>query len=114
MAERLVDDMTEKWKPEQYKDTYAEDLMARIEKRVQAGETHAVTPESAEGAEPRKGAEVIDLVSLLRKSLDKKGKGAANDADAEEAPEERPKRAAARKPASRLSGGKKTAQRKRA
>ena len=113
MAERLVDDMTEKWKPDQYKDTYSDDLMARIEKRVEAGETHAITPESEDAAEPRKGAEVIDLVSLLRKSLDKKGK-AANDADAAEAPEQRPKRAAARKPASRLSGGKRTAQRKRA
>ena len=109
MGERLVDDMTEKWKPEQYKDTYSDDLMARIEKRVKAGETHVVTPVKDEDGEPRRGAEVIDLVSMLRKSLEKKGKPAANDEDAEE----RPKRAAARKPSSRLTG-KKAAQRKRA
>jgi DNA end-binding protein Ku len=99
MAERLVDDMTEKWKPESYKDTYTDDLMARIEKRVKAGETHIVTPESEEEGEPRKGAEVIDLVSMLRRSLEKKGK-AANDDDTSE---ERPKRAAARKSPSRIS-----------
>ena len=109
MAERLVDDMSEKWKPEQYTDTYTEDLMKRIEQRVAAGEIHAVARETEAAEEPRRGAEVIDLVSLLRKSLDKKGKS-AND---EEAPAERPKRAAARKSASRLPA-KKAAQRKRA
>ena len=111
MAERLVDDMTEKWNPEQYKDTYSADLLARIEARIEAGETHAITPVSEEKGEARKGAEVIDLVSLLRRSLDKKGK-AAND-ETEET-EERPKRAAARKPASRLSSKKSGTQRKRA
>ena len=55
---------------------------------------------------------MIDLVSLLRKSLDKKGKGAPADDAANEEVEERPKRAAARKPASRLP--KKTATKKRA
>lgn len=115
MAERLVDDMTEKWKPEQYKDTYSLDLMAQIEKKIKSGETHAITPASEEGAgEPRRGAEVIDLVSLLRRSLDKTGKGA----QAEEAPEaaqpsKQLKRAAARKSPSRLSK-KSPAQRKRA
>src|SRR6476620_10695198 len=44
MAERLVDDMTEKWKPEQYKDTYTDDLMKQIEKKIASGETHANTP----------------------------------------------------------------------
>jgi DNA end-binding protein Ku len=112
MAERLVDDMTEKWKPEQYKDTYRDDLMAQIEKKIQSGETHALTPATEDTAEPRRGAEVIDLVSLLRKSLDKTGKGSAATA-ANEEEKEQPKRAAARKPASRLP--KKTAtQRKRA
>jgi DNA end-binding protein Ku len=111
MAERLVDDMTEKWNPEQYKDTYTNDLLAQIEKKIKSGETHALTPPSEESGEPRRGAEVIDLVSLLRKSLDKKGKGAEAAEDEEEA-KARPRRAAARKPASRLP--KKTPARKRA
>jgi DNA end-binding protein Ku len=113
MAERLVADMTEKWKPELYKDTYSEDLMKRIEKRIKAGETHAITPAAEDGAEPRQGAEVIDLVSLLRRSLDKKGK-AANDEEEEDTVKERPKRAAARKSPSRLAGKKAGTQRKRA
>ena len=39
LAKRLVADMTEKWKPEQYHDTYREDLEAQIERRVKAGNT---------------------------------------------------------------------------
>jgi DNA end-binding protein Ku len=113
MAERLVDDMTEEWNPEQYKDTYTSDLMARIEQRVKAGETHVITPESEETGEPRRGAEVIDLVSMLRRSLESKGK-ASNDDQAGEGGKERPKRAAARKSPSRVAGKKVAAQRKRA
>jgi DNA end-binding protein Ku len=109
MAGRLVDDMTEKWNPEQYKDTYTDDLMAQIEKKIKSGETHALTPPSEESGEPRRGAEVIDLVSLLRKSLDRQGKGAEPE---EEETKAQPKRAAARKPASRLP--KKAPARKRA
>ena len=112
MAERLVEDMTDDWKPEQYKDTYTSDLMARIDARIKSGETHTITPESEDAAEPRRGAEVIDLVSLLRRSLDQKGKSAPSETEEEDA-RQRPKRAAARKSASRLPK-KATAQRKRA
>jgi DNA end-binding protein Ku len=119
MGERLVEDMSEPWRPEQYKDTYAADLMARIEDKIKAGETHLITPEAKEDREARTGAEVIDLVSLLRRSLDQKGKSqpqAANEEEKEtELTEKAPaKRAAARKPASRLSGKKTATQRKRA
>ncbi|HUP93429.1 MAG TPA: Ku protein [Burkholderiales bacterium] len=111
MAERLVDDMTEKWNPEQFKDTYSADLLARIEAKIKSGETHVITPAGKEEAEPRRGAEVIDLVSLLRRSLDKKAPKSTAAAEAQEKAE--PKRAAARKSPSRLSK-KAPAQRKRA
>jgi DNA end-binding protein Ku len=113
MAERLVDDMTDDWKPEQFKDTYTSDLMARIDQRIKAGETHLVTPESGDAAEPRRGAEVIDLVSMLRRSLESKGK-TSDAADETDAGQERPKRAAARKSPSRVAAKKAPAQRKRA
>ena len=109
MAERLVDDMTEKWKPEQYTDTYHDDLMARIEGKVKSGETHLITPAAKEEGEPRRSAEVIDLVSLLRRSLEK-GKGSEPPAKDEQ---KRLKRASAGKAPSRISA-KKATQRKRA
>ena len=105
MAERLVDDMSDEWTPGKYKDTYTGDLMERIEDRIKAGQTHVITPESDETHEPHRGAEVIDLVSMLRRSLEQTEKGgAANDEKApRETAAERPKRAAARKAPSRIS-----------
>ena len=74
MAQRLVDGMTAKWNPEEYRDTYHEDLMALIERRVQAGQTEVIIEPSQEGEErPAKG-EVIDLMALLKRSVEAKGK----------------------------------------
>ena len=74
MARRLVDGMSASWKPEEHRDTYHADLLALIEKRVQAGQTEMVTePSSDEEKRPAKG-EVVDLMALLKKSVEEKGK----------------------------------------
>ena len=71
MAMRLVEDMADDWRPEKYKDTFRQDLLARIEEKVKAGQTEEITePEKERKAE--KGAEVIDLMSLLKQSIEKK------------------------------------------
>lgn len=78
MALQLVEEMSEPFAPKKYKDTYRDDLMARVKKKVKAGDTEVV--EEPEGsAEPRQSAEVIDMVALLKKSL---GKGRATPAAA--------------------------------
>ena len=64
LAKRLIDDMTEHWKPGEFKDTYHDDLMARIRQKVKTRETNEVT-EPAEGEAPRRSAEVIDLMAAL-------------------------------------------------
>ena len=71
MALRLIDDMADKWQPEKYHDTYHEDLLKRIEEKVKAGQTEELTEPSRE-AKAEKGAEVIDLMALLRKSVEKR------------------------------------------
>ena len=69
MAKRLIEDMADDWKPGEYHDTYHEDLLRRIEEKVKAGETEEVTaPEKEEKA--AKSAEVLDLMSLLKKSVE--------------------------------------------
>ena len=69
MALRLIDDMADEWQPERYHDTYHEDLLKRIEEKIKAGQTERITePEKEEKA--GKGAEVIDLMSLLKKSVE--------------------------------------------
>jgi DNA end-binding protein Ku len=82
MALRLIDDMSEKWQPEKFKDTYRDDLMARIKEKIKQGQTEKITePEKGE-REPSR-ADVIDLMALLKKSV------ARN--------QEKPKRKSARK-----------------
>jgi len=69
MALRLIEDMAGAWQPEKYHDTYHEDLLKRIEEKVKAGQTEEITQPGKEEKAP-KGAEVIDLMSLLKKSVE--------------------------------------------
>lgn len=74
MARALLDDMTEAWHPEKYRDTYRDDVMALIEKKIEANQTHTITePEEGEAPAPS-SAKVIDLMELLKKSIGNKGK----------------------------------------
>jgi DNA end-binding protein Ku len=76
MAEQLVNGMVEEWDPDQYKDEYRKDLLARIKAKVQAGETEVI-PEPEEAEREREGAQVIDIMDLLKRSLEESrgGKG---------------------------------------
>jgi DNA end-binding protein Ku len=71
MALRLIDDMAEEWKPEKFKDTYRDDLMARIKEKIKQGQTEEITaPEK--GEKQTASADVIDLMALLKKSVERK------------------------------------------
>jgi DNA end-binding protein Ku len=74
MALKLIAEMSEPWKPEAFEDTYKHDLMKRIEQKVKAGQTHALTEPEGETAErAATGGKVVDLMSLLQRSLEQKG-----------------------------------------
>jgi DNA end-binding protein Ku len=101
MAMALVEGMSEEWKPEQYHDTYREDVIALVEKKVKAKETKTITMPGKEEARPR-SSNVVDLVALLQQSIGKKpGKVAAAPVSAEpdEDDDEPPPPRRARKPA---------------
>jgi DNA end-binding protein Ku len=114
LAKRLIEDMAGPWNPEEFEDTYNEDLMARIEAKIQSGETHVLTKPEAEAGEGR-SAQVIDLMELLKRSIDKTttkapraGKRAAkseaaNEATAEEEEVAKPRAAARARKASTAS-----------
>ena len=72
MAQRLVEDMVESWNPENYHDDYRDDLLQLIEQKAKAGETEVIEKPVSE--EIPKGAEIIDLMSLLKRSVDEKEK----------------------------------------
>jgi DNA end-binding protein Ku len=70
MAVRLVEGMSETWNPKRYKDTYAEDLMSLIRRKIASGKTSEI--DDTEPAAPRKKkGTVVDLMPLLKKSLEK-------------------------------------------
>ena len=96
LAKRLIEDMSEDWNPAQFKDTYHDDLMKRIEEKIARGETSLITKADTLEPEPS-SAQVIDLTELLRMSLS--GKKASND----DAAEERRKAAKGARPATRTS-----------
>ena len=73
MAKRLVQDMSADWKPEDYRDSFEDKIMALVEKKANEGKIEDV--ETATGEEERKTADVIDLTELLKRSLGGKSTG---------------------------------------
>jgi len=69
MAKSLIGSMTSKWQPEKYKDDYREALMEVIEEKVEAGGKE-IEEKPRKAPKPTK---VIDLVSVLQKSLEQSG-----------------------------------------
>ena len=69
MAKSLIDSMSSKWQPEKYKDDYREALMEVIEEKVEAGGKE-IEEKPKKAPKPTK---VIDLVSVLQKSLEQTG-----------------------------------------
>jgi DNA end-binding protein Ku len=70
MAEKLVTDMVDEFKPEKYEDEYRRDLMKLIHKKVKAGEINRV-PEDVEPKSRPQPTNIIDLAALLSQSLSK-------------------------------------------
>ena len=75
MASKLVEEMSDAWKPTHYKDTYHDDLIRLINKRIKAGETEVITAPAKDDEKPHSGnAKVIDLMVLLKRSVQQSGK----------------------------------------
>ncbi|NYT36249.1 Ku protein [Allopusillimonas soli] len=73
MGEQLVEDMSAPWKPEQFSDSFREQILALVREKAEAGETESVSePESHEHKDG--SAKILDLTEMLRRSLDKDGK----------------------------------------
>ncbi|MFG3696002.1 Ku protein [Stutzerimonas stutzeri] len=112
MAKRLVEDMSEEWNPEQYKDTFQDKIMDLVETKAREGKIEAVG--GPEEAVDRRTADVIDLTELLKRSLAgkpaKKAASAEEDDEAEQASEEQapPKRASGKSTASKKAPAKST------
>jgi DNA end-binding protein Ku len=108
MAGQLIDELTVKWKAETYKDNFADEIKKLIKAKVEAGNTHEVTPIETAG-DNSAPSNVVDLTALLKSSLGKR-RGAADDSDHSDAPAPAPARkAAAKTSAKAASAAPKTA-----
>lgn len=68
MAKTLIDSMYGEWQPDKYQDTFHKSVKEYVEKKIAAGET--AKPAEVAPEAPAKRAEVIDLMSLLKKSVE--------------------------------------------
>lgn len=66
MAKRLVEDMASHWEPDEYKDSFSDKIMKLVEEKAAKGQLHAVEEEEEVAG---KGADIIDLTDLLKRSL---------------------------------------------
>lgn len=66
-AKSLVDEMTAKWKPDKYRDTYQEELQKYINRKIRTGQTKAGA--EYEEAPAKTDTNKVDLMALLEKSL---------------------------------------------
>jgi DNA end-binding protein Ku len=93
MAERLVEGMTAEWNPEQYTDTYRDDLMQLIQARIESGNTNAPDETPVE-LETEAAGDVVDIMALLKRSVEATGSRERIAADTERAPRKSRKAAA--------------------
>ena len=84
MAEQLVNELQDEWKPDAFHDEFREKLEQVIEAKVKAGEGGHIT-KPLPGEEVRESADIIDLTELLRRSLRGGAAGRAAEPDAQAA-----------------------------
>lgn len=81
MAVQLIEDMTQTWDADSFRNSFAEEIHKLVEQKASVGDIAEVA-KVPENTTASAGAEVLDLTSLLKRSLEGKtprplGKGAA-------------------------------------
>ncbi|MDU9405479.1 Ku protein [Pseudomonas sp. zfem004] len=72
MARKLVQDMSGPWIPDEYHDAFRQTILDLVEEKASKGKIETV--DKGEGAAAEKGADIIDLTELLKRSLGGKTK----------------------------------------
>ena len=102
MAERLVEGMVDTWDPKKYKDDFHRDMKKMIDERVAAGQLEE-SPEAPPAPRKERGGNVVDLMALLKRSVEE---GGGTRKPAKKAPA---RKSAAKKPAKKAPARKTTA-----
>ena len=72
MARKLVQDMSGPWSPDEYHDAFRQTILDLVQEKASKGKIETV--DKGEGAPAEKGADIIDLTELLKRSLGGKAK----------------------------------------
>jgi Ku protein len=103
MAEALIGSMSGKFDPSEFTDDYREALTALLEAKQSGGEVQQV-PETADT-----GGAVVDLMSALRRSVERARGGATSDDSADDGAAPAKKAPAKKAPAKKVTASKATA-----
>lgn len=115
MAGELVEDMSSEWDPDEFKDSFKDEIMRLVDQKVAAGDTESVTqPEPSEEDGRGGGARILDLTELLQRSLRKGGRPAAEAPGKTAAKTAAKTVAKARKPPARKTAAAKAPAKRRA
>lgn len=111
MAEQLVADMSGHFKPDDFRNSFRDQIMELVEDKAKAGQTALMRqPSSTETVET--GAQIYDLTEMLRRSLNGAGKannGAKGAQKEDAAPRSSPTKSSARLPKKTAESRKKPA-----
>lgn len=75
LAEKLIAEMTEAWKPADFHDEYRETLLAYIEKKIKSGDAVDDIKDTSK-REKSEGTNVVDLAAYLERSVKERSGGA--------------------------------------
>lgn len=73
MALQLIDDMTQPWDADSFRNSFAQEIHKLVETKVASGETATVVKVDSGRESAPAGADVLDLTALLKRSLEGKG-----------------------------------------
>lgn len=111
MATQLVEEMSGKWDPADFKDEFRIQVMQLVEKKAKAGEGKTVLEPEEEAPQ---SADVIDLTALLQRSLKSKGKSDTKKSAAKTPASKTAAKTPSKKPAPKSSARRSGAERKAA
>ena len=72
MARQLIDDISGRWDPHEFTDSFKHDILALVDRKVKAGQLHTVFQPgkvAPEAAPVPFGAQILNLTDLLQRSL---------------------------------------------
>lgn len=78
LAKQVIQQMSGRFVPAHFKDTYRSDLKRRVQEKIRRKQTHALDDDEATASDQRPKADVIDLMSALKASLNKSKTGKAS------------------------------------